>query len=478
MSGLTKTLGTLQLVALGAAGVVGTSWIYTNGDFFSKYGAGGEIFGLAIAAVFVSFVAIAYGELASKLPRAGGEVVYGYTAYNRPVAFVAGWFLLGAFVSSLAFYVTSFGLLLADVAPWMHDIPLYTINDVTVYLPVLIVGIALTLVVFGLNWFGASLSASIQIVLFSVMVLLGLTLIVVGFTHGSPDNFWPPYESDTPAVSSTIRFILPGLTFLTGFSLVAILAEDAKASARRIGRAVVLSVIIAASFYCLVLLASAWVIPWTETAGLEKGTIDAFRRAGYDVLGWGAYVIALLGLLTSFVGLFMASSRIVLAMGRVGLLPGSLSRLTGSRQIPRHSLVFVLIITLGLGWLGTGAITWFLDTGGVFVGCAWAIGVLCFYRLTRRYPHLRGEYRVRQRWLPALGAIAGLFVIGFSLWPGTSVSLQWPAEYVILLVWLVLGAILYAVTRGHDDDRARRELLGPLYDELTPAQGSEPAYRR
>lgn len=59
MDDLRKSLGLLPLVALGAAGVVGTSWIYTNGEFFALYGAGGEIFGLMIAAL------LAMGELAA-----------------------------------------------------------------------------------------------------------------------------------------------------------------------------------------------------------------------------------------------------------------------------------------------------------------------------------------------------------------------------------------------------------------------------
>jgi basic amino acid/polyamine antiporter, APA family len=66
MSALRKSIGPLPLVAMGAAGIIGTSWIYTNGEFFAAYGAGGEIFGLAIATVLVSFVAMAYAELASK----------------------------------------------------------------------------------------------------------------------------------------------------------------------------------------------------------------------------------------------------------------------------------------------------------------------------------------------------------------------------------------------------------------------------
>ena len=59
MSALRKSIGPLPLVAMGAAGIIGTSWIYTNGEFFAAYGAGGEIFGLAIATVLVSLIAMA-----------------------------------------------------------------------------------------------------------------------------------------------------------------------------------------------------------------------------------------------------------------------------------------------------------------------------------------------------------------------------------------------------------------------------------
>ena len=466
MANLTKTLGPLPLVALGAAGVVGTSWIYTNGEFFSLYGAGGEIFGLAIAAVFATFVALAYAELASSLPRAGGEITYAYAAFNRPTAFIAGWLLIGAFISSLAFYVTAFGFLLEDIFPSINSVPLYTINGVTVYLPVLLVGTGLAVVVFGLNWFGISFGASAQLVLFSVMIFLGIALVVVGFVHGTPSNFWPPYKSGSNPFGQTVRFILPAMTFLTGFSLVAILAEDAKMKPKRIGITVVLSVVVASSFYCLVLLSSAWVIPWEKTAAMPKGTIDAFRSAGFNVLGWGAYAIAVLGLLTSFLALFLATSRILLAMGRAGLMPPVLGQLRGPRSTPQAALLFTLLVTLGLGWLGTGAIVWFLDTGGVYIGLAWTIGVLCKYRLPKRFPELEQPYKTRLFWAPAIGAIIAIMVMGFALWPGTNLSLLWPQEYIILAVWTILGVAFYAFGRRGDDKQARRELLGP-YEELT-----------
>jgi basic amino acid/polyamine antiporter, APA family len=40
MSALRKSIGPFPLIAMGAAGIIGTSWIYTNGEFFAAYGAG------------------------------------------------------------------------------------------------------------------------------------------------------------------------------------------------------------------------------------------------------------------------------------------------------------------------------------------------------------------------------------------------------------------------------------------------------
>lgn len=435
VSELRKSLGFVEIVALGSAGVIGTSWIYTNGTFFAQYGAGGEIFGLMFGVALALFVALAYAELAATFPRAGGEIVFGYLAFDRRVAFIAGWLLIGAFVSSLAFYVTATGELLTRLLPGLSSIPLYSIADTTVYLPVLGIGVALAALVCAINAYGMDLGARIQLLFFVVILLIGLALAVVGFAHGHWSNFWPPYHAGGGFVSPTLRFVLPAMTFLTGFSLVAVLAEDADMPPRRIGVAVVTTILVAGAFYVVVLLASAWVIPWQRTATLEQGSIDAYRIAGYAWLGWGAYLISLLGLLTSFLALFVATSRVMLALARARLFPAVFARISARRGTPVNALLFTLMLTLGLGWLGKGALTWFLDTGGVYIGLAWFIGVASMYRIRRRYPNIETPYRLRLTWLPAIGAIAAVLIIVLTLLPNTAMSLVWPYEYLILMAW-------------------------------------------
>jgi amino acid transporter len=456
---LTKSLNLPMLVALGAAGIVGTSWVYTASDFFAKYGAGGEIFGLGIAGILATTVALAYAELAARFPRAGGELVFAYAAFGRPLAFVAGWLLIGAYVSSLAFYVTASGMLLAIFIPALNSFPLYSIAGTEVYLPVLVLGLALALAIASFTMVSMRLAGGLQLLLFAAMLFFGLVLAVVGFTVGNNDHFWPAFAPDQNPTTSTIRFVLPAMTFLTGFSLVSTLAEDAELPPRRIGHAVLATVLIAAAFYCTVLLATAWVIPWQTTARLKDGVIDAFRHAGYPLLGWGAYGISVLGLLTSFLALFSATSRVILAMARARLFPSALARLSpGGRPI--NALLFTLALTLGLGWLGKGALLWFLDTGGVYIGLAWFIAVVSLYRIRRLHPEMHSPYHVRPDWLPVLGGGMALFVIAAALIPGNMLSLVWPQEYLILVAWVLLGAFVYRLAPQDTDANALAAILG------------------
>lgn len=314
-------LGSFTLIALGVSGVVGSSWIYTNGKFFDEYGAGGMIFGLALGSMLAACVALSYAQLTSRFPRAGGEVVFSYTILGRPLGFLTGWLLIGAYVSSLAFYFTSFGVLLEFYIPEMANFSAYTLAGETVTWPILIAGLLLTLLFYVLNARGASLGGQLQVILFIALVGIGLTLAVVGFSAGSWDNFWPPFREDQNPALNTLRFVVPGMTYMAGFGLIATLAEDAKLPPRKIGRLVVATVLIAGAFYCVVLASSAFIMPWEQVAGMEQGTITAFTEAGFPFLGALAFSIAILGLLTSFLGLFMATSRIIVALARVNLLP-------------------------------------------------------------------------------------------------------------------------------------------------------------
>lgn len=476
MAELKKTLGAGTLIALGAAGVIGSSFLYLSSAFFSEFGAGGVILGMIGATFLAACVALAISELTSAFPRAGGEFVYAFAAFNRPVGFLVGWIAIGIYVGIVAFYVTAAGFLLAQVVPNMESIPLYAIGGETVYLPVLALGVVLMLIMLGLNWFGAQLALSAQLVLFLVMVGLGAIIVVVGFGHGEPSNFFPAFAPEsqnvTGALISSTKFILPALGFLTGFSIVAVMAEEAKISPKKVGSIVIFAVIVAGAFYAIIFAATAWVIPWTKTAGLQAGTIDAFREAGFAPLAMAAFVIGVLGIVTTFLAVFSAVSRLLFSLSRAGMLPRFLSAVDPKYGVPRNALLFTAAAGLAMGWIGPGGLTWFLNTGGVNLAFMWIFTVAAFYQLRRTHPHLGRPYRVRQTWLPALGGAAGVILVVVSLVPGTPLSLGSVGEYVIVLAWPLFGFLLYWLTKKPaDPEDSLRLLLGDYYHEF---RNSEP----
>ena len=476
---LAKRISFFGLISLGAAGVIGSSWVYTNSHFFNLYGAGGEIFGLMVAVVIAVFIALSYAELSTTFPRAGGEVVYTYVAFGKTTSFIAGWALVGAYLSSLAFYVSASSLLLGMIFPGLAVGPGYTIAGVTMHLPELAIGIAITLIIFAFNYFGVSLTSRVQQVMFVAMIIIGIVLVVVGFSHGSPSNFWPAFTADQNPWTSIIRFILPAMTFLTGFELVAVMAEEANMPTKKIGICVILSIVCAGVFYVIVLLASAWVHPWTDTATnvppMDMGTISAFNAEGFQVLGYAAYAVSALGLVTSFLGLFAATPRLMLSLSRANILPAAFAKTHPKYGTPTNALWLTLIFVLAFGWLGKGAIGWFLDMGGFTIAIAWVLTVASLIQIRRKYPQAKGAFRTPTLVLPAIGGLIAIAVAIAVLIPNTPLSLVWPAEYIILAVWIVAGVVLYMLRPKGNDQNNLRDLLGDAYSMIHPTGASASA---
>ena len=127
--------------------------------------------------------------------------------------------------------------------------------------------------------------------------------------------------------------------------------------------------------------------------------------------------------------------------------------------------------------LGEAALTWFLDTGGIYIGLAWLLAVASLYRIRARQPDAEAPYRVRWLMLPVIGALAATAIILATLLPGTGMSLLWPHEYLILLGWLVLGVVIYGLAPpAMSRDQALTALLGTgQTNAASPPTGKESA---
>ena len=467
---LQRVITWYELLAIGVGGILGTSWVYLNTRFYAEYGPGGVTLGFFVATIMATFVAFSYAELASSIKREGGEIVFAYAAFGLKGAFLAGWSLFTAYTTCVCFYVPAAGYLLDWFIPQLNTIKIWTVANTPVYLPSLSVGLFFLIFFFLLNYKGVKLASLPQFYMTTFLMGLGIMLFFVALTHGSVGNIRPLYVSEQSPFKSTIRFTLLAMTYLTGFSALAMFGEESNVDERTFGRMIVLSVGIAGIFYILMMCTGAMLMPWQDTIKLEKGMIDEFFLL-YRPLGIVAWLISFFGMLTSLNGLMLAASRTIFVMGRAGILPKAFCSLHERYRTPQNALISVLVIAIIFGMLGKRAMIWLLDIAGIGIGIAWTLSILSMLALRRRYPRLKRPYKAPLVIVTApISLIIVTIVFIVSIMPGTPLSLLWPYEYGILLIWIILGIIVYIFCqrrwRNLDEEWVKKRLFGEYYENL------------
>lgn len=427
---------------------------------------------MAVATLLASFVAIGIAELAAMFPRAGGEFVYAYVGFGRFASFIVGWLLISIYTGIIGFYVTATGRLLSSVLPELESIPLYDVGGGQMYLPILVIGVGLIVTTVVLNLFGTQLNFGVQLVLFLALIAIGIVIAITGFSRGSFQNTQPFFgaSSTGEGIVSGLSFVIPALGFLSGFSVVAALSEEANVSRSKLGKLIVASVVIAGLFYTSIFYATGWILPWQETAQLTNGTIEAFRVAGYPAISLLAFIAGLVGIITTVIAVFSSASRLVFALSRAGMLPEFIGRVDEKTGIPRNAVIVCGALGLGIGLLGPDALQWILNVGGLFVAMVWVFTVIAFYTIRHKHPELERPYRVRIAILPALGGIAGLGLVILTLLPSVPFGFQDPIEYGLTAVLLILGLCLYLSSpKRLAPEEEKHLLLGELIPDRVPS---------
>ena len=156
---------------------------------------------------------------------------------------------------------------------------LYRIAGRPVYLPHLVIGLALTALLTVLNYRGIRLSATFQNWTSFGTLALFVIFVALGVSRGSPANFQPLF-THTPWISILLVIqIVP--YFMTGFESVGKAAEEASPDFRSHGffRAIWMAIVIGILFYASIVAAVAFVAPWRQLTGEKFMTAVAFQQA-------------------------------------------------------------------------------------------------------------------------------------------------------------------------------------------------------
>jgi len=451
-SGLKRTLGAGNLIALGIGAIIGA------GLFVRTAAAAGQAAGPAvtisfiIAAIGCAFAGLCYAEFAAMIPIAGSAYAYSYVTMGELVAWIIGWALimeyaLGAATVSIA-WSEYLNKLLGGAIPyeWSHS-PLESItaNGVVhsgiMNLPALVILLMLTLLLIK----GTQESALVNAVIVFVKVAIVLIFIFIGWKFIKPENHIPYLIPEgTPGHDGFFKHgwggVLGGSAIVffafIGFDAVSTAAQEAKNPSRDMPIGILGSLVVCTILYILFGHVLTGVAPYTDFTGEGREASVAYTISKYMTgYGWLASLVTvaiLAGFSSVILVMLMGQSRIFYTMSNDGLIPKAFGDLHPKFKTPYKAnwILFVFVGAFAAFIPGSmaGDLTSF---GTLFAFVLVSIGV---WILRIKSPEMKRPFKTPLVPLvPILGAVVCLGMI-------VAIDLN---TLKFALVWMIIGLVVY-----------------------------------
>jgi basic amino acid/polyamine antiporter, APA family len=442
MSHLARKLRLIDYFTLAWGTMVGVGWLVVMDDWLLRGGALGALLGFAIGGALLFPIGWVYGRLVAAMPDAAGEIAYTAAAFSRPVSFSTGWMMMLAYFIVCPWEAVAVGRIAGYIVPSLDSLEIYRIAGRPVYLPHLIVGLALTALLTALNYRGIRLSATFQNWTAFGTLALFVVFVALGVSKGSPRNF-PPLFTHAPLVSFLLVVqIVP--YFMTGFESVSKATEESTSGFRSQGflKAIFMAILVGILFYTIVIAAVAFVAPWRDLTGEKFMTAVAFQHSVGS--RWIVNVIlaaALLSLFKCFNGNFVAASRLLFALGRRGLIAPRAGHIHPEHQTPSTAVLCIGLATAACMLLGDAILVPITEVGSVACAIGWAATCAAYIGMgsSGRLPD-QSRLSAREWCVAGVGllvAIAMLLMKVVPAVPGHFTQNEWLA----LGIWVAFGAI-------------------------------------
>jgi APA family basic amino acid/polyamine antiporter len=385
MPALARKLRLHDYFALAFGTMIGTGWLVLMHDWLGRGGPAGAALAFAIGGIILLPVGYVYGQWVRRLPDAAGEAAYTAQVFPPIVSYFTGWMMLLAYFIVCPWEAVALGKIAAYIFPFLDSFPLYRVAGQPVFLPRLILGIALTLLLAIINYRGIRLSADFQKLMTSMVLLIFLALVAFSSFRGAPANLHPVFRT-TPFLSILLALqIVP--YFMTGFESVPKYAEEANPDfgLRSYMSAIGLALGVGAVFYALCILAVAFIAPWQSLLGNPFATAIAFEhglRAHWIVQL--ILVMALFGLFQCFNGNFAASTRLLFAYARRGTVAPAFAKVHDKFSTPHVAVIGITVGTLFAVFPGDAILVPVTEVGSMASALGWLAACSSFWLISNR----------------------------------------------------------------------------------------------
>lgn len=445
---LKKVISFRSYIALGLGIVVGIGWVVYSGQWLADGGPLGAMIAFLVGGLLLIPVGKCYAELTSAIPVAGGEVAFSFKAFGPLVCFLTAWALAFSYVMVTPFETIAIGTLLESIMPAIATEPLYYVDGSKVSWSTIVPGVAIGVYLIWLNYKGVENSTRFQSYIISALITCTFIFTAVALVKGDVSNLTPLFAKEgsfwavAPASIISVLVVVPW--FMSGFDAIPQASEEAgiKMDPKQLGTAIILTIIAGAIFYTLIILAVAMSMPWQISSKLPLPTAEVFKVAfGYEWVAKLVLITALLGLVTTLNGMYIAASRLIFALGRGGLLPHWFAGVHPIHHTPRNAILFVGAVSLIGPFVGKAAMGPIVNSSSL--GFTSALVITCFaaIRLRHTAPDLPRPYKVSKSYLYA-GAVISSILVLLMILPQSSGQLA-THEFLIIGAWMIMGIVAY-----------------------------------
>jgi ethanolamine permease len=350
-SQLKKVLKPIHLWAIAVGLVISGEYFGWNFGWAVSGTVGFLIATLVVTLMYITFI-FSYTELTTSIPHAGGAFAYAYKALGPFGGLIAGYATLIDFL----FATPAIGFALGSYLHFLHPA-----------IPVIPCALTFNIVFVLLNISGVKESATFSIFITILAVAELLLFMGIVAPHFQMNNFM---TSPMPFGWSGVFAALPfAVWFYLAIEGVAMVAEEVKDPKKNIPRGYITSLATLVFLALGVMILTGGITDWRKLSTIDYPLPEAISL----VLGKSNGLtkvftsIGLFGLIASFHGTILASSRQVYAMARSGYLPATLAKINSRFKTPHWALIAGGLISFLALFTGTTSSIIILSVLGAIV---------------------------------------------------------------------------------------------------------------
>ena len=435
---------------VGIAAMIGGSIFVLTGPAIGLAGSA-VIIAFIMNAMITLFTAMAYAELGSAMPEAGGGYLWVREGLPRPNAFISGWMAWFAHIVAGSLYAVSFASFLNGLLMQLNLFKDVGSEGTLLILGIIpldkVIAIASVAAFTYVNFKGTSETGKTGDIV--TVIQLGLIFALIGAglwtMHANPG--WRINFSDFMPMGIAGVVAAMGLTFIAfeGYEVIVQTGEEVKNPKRNIPRAIFISLSAVVVLYCLIAFVSVGAI-------FPEGGITSWKFIGEQgelgisaaaelIIPYGAFIVLGGGMISTLAALnatTFSSARVAFAMGRHYNLPHKFSAIHPKNKTP---YIAILLSGLIMAVMASGLP---LDQIAIAAG---VIFLLLFTQVNLAAINIRRiygdklDYGFKTPFFPVIPIIGIFLKIGLAIYLLVTEPLSW----VITIVWVAIGFAVYRV---------------------------------